>query len=258
LKHKRLMALGAFAIAALILAFELQSVYSPPTDQSTTASTQSMTTLSTTSTTSNSEAKEVDASTIASNGLRLSTSLNATDLGVGQNLSLIVSIWDTLPTAVTVAPSGNWAFHGLPTEIWPACYYYLPVQVAVLKGNYSAQELPAVTNASTFTSYPCSGGGAQIDSVIFQPMSDEANLTGQLCLAACPAGGIGPYLMSVNFTTSGYWDLQNLSEMSPAFPILGAQNMQPVPSIQFSPGVYTVAVADEWGLSNVLHFTVMG
>jgi len=63
--------------------------------------------------------------------------------------------------------------------------------------------------------------------------------------------------MWLNFTTNGYWDLANQSQLNP--PVLGMQ-IPPRPPIPtpFVPGAYTLAVSDEWGQAAVLHFTVKG
>ena len=61
-----------------------------------------------------------NASTVASNGLRLSTSINATDITVGQNLNISISLFNTLQTANALEQGGragslqgNWTFYGI-------------------------------------------------------------------------------------------------------------------------------------------------
>jgi len=91
-------------------------------------------------------------------------------------------------------------------------------------------------------------------------MSDQVNLTGTYCAppgppAGCANGTDGPYFLSLNFTTGGYYDLGNLSQQ--AFePVITQPSRSPVTSISFTPGIYTLAVADEWGGYNILHFEV--
>lgn len=205
----------------------------------------------------NSGASGVGASTVASDGLKLSTSINATELNVGQRLGVSISLYNTLAGVNTVNTSANWPFNGVALQLWPYCYG-VPARIAILEGNYSMQELLAVTNV-TFQ-FMCSGGPAYIDSAVFQPMSDQVNLTGTYCAppgppAGCANGTNGPYFLSLNFTTSGYYDLGNLSQQ--AFePVISQPSGPPVPTISFTPGIYTVAVADEWGQAVVLHFTV--
>ena len=207
----------------------------------------------------NSAANGVSASTVASDGLKLSTAINATELKAGQRLGVSISLFNTLPEVNSVNTSVNWPFNGVAVQLWPYCYG-VPARIAILQGNYSIQELPAVTNV-TFQ-FVCSGGPAYINSAVFQPMSDQVNLTGTYCAppgppVGCANGTDGPYFLSLNFTTSGYYDLGNLSQQ--VFePVITQPSRSPVPSISFTPGVYTVAVADEWGEAVVLHFTVKG
>jgi hypothetical protein len=169
-----------------------------------------------------------------------------------QTLNVSLSIVNTLAKVNTVKPSSNWLMHGVPVALWPPCYFGLPAQVAVLQGNYSAQSIQAATNV-TF-SYICMEA-VTVDHVIFQPNSDQVNLTGLHDVTGA-SRSLGPFHMSLSFTTGGYWNLQNLSrELN--IPILG----EPYPSSQpayipFSPGEYTVAVADEWGQIALLHFLV--
>lgn len=207
----------------------------------------------------NGAANGVSASTVASDGLKLSTSINATELKAGQRLGVSISLLNTLPEVNSINTSANWPFNGVAVQLWPYCYG-VPARIAILQGNYSVQELPAVTNV-TFQ-FVCSGGPAYINSAVFQPMSDQVNLTGTYCAppgppAGCANGTDGPYFLSLNFTTSGYYDLGNLSQQ--AFePVITQPGRSPVPSISFTPGIYTVAVADEWGQAVVLNFTVKG
>jgi hypothetical protein len=140
--------------------------------------------------------------------------------------------------------------------MWPLPCDGEPVRVVVLNGTYTFQELPSVANV-VFT-YTCSAGG-NVSNVILQPMSDQANLTGYI---SCDAGGcrsanVGPYSLALNFTTSGYWDLQSLSKQGGGDSIVGDHDESPIPSTLFAPGVYTIAVGDEWGATVVLYLTVL-
>ena len=192
-----------------------------------------------------------EASPVSSQGLRLDLAYNTTILDPGQRLNVIVSLFNTLPSVNTVATSGDWLFQGVPVALWPPCYFNAPVQAVVLKGNYTLQDLRTVANV-TF-SIACMESES-IDHAIFQPSSSQANLTG---LYGNSNRTEGPFQLSANFTTSGYWDLLNNSR-EPNQPILGAQQYPPRPptAIAFVPGVYTVAVADEWGQAVILHVVV--
>jgi hypothetical protein len=171
-------------------------------------------------------------------------------------LKVALSISNTLPTVNDVSASNGWLFQGVPVALWPVCYGSMPAEVAVLEGNYTAGELPLLAGAEF--SYQCAEGG-NADHVIFQPNSDQVSLTGVMCSLSCDNDTLGPYRLSLNFTTDGYWDVQYLAN-SGNVPIIGEPpgppSSQPY-SLPFVPGVYTVAVGDEWGQVDVLHFQVV-
>jgi hypothetical protein len=192
-------------------------------------------------------------SSVSTDGIQLTTSINATGVSSGEGLAVTLSISNTLPTANNVSTSNDWAFQGVPVALWPVCYFSVPAEVAVLDGNYSANELPLLAGAKF--QYGCAEGGP-INQVIFQPNSDEANLTGYICSLSCYTGPLGPYELSLNFTAHGYWDVQYLAN-SLNVPIIGELPPSQPYSLPFVPGVYTVAVGDEWGQVDVLHFQVV-
>ncbi len=200
---------------------------------------------------SNSELYSTSSSTTSQLGLQLIASINSSSITVGKNLSVSISLLNTLPTVNAVPASNTWAFQGVAVNLWGVCFGEYPVEVAVLKGNYTAQELPSVAN-STFA-YTCAAF-IQLNQVIFHPSSEEANVTG-----VGPGPGVdqtlGPFHLALNFTTSGYWDLQSLSEQQ-NLPLLSPGGALNLTSTKFVPGTYTVAVADEWGQMQILHFTV--
>jgi len=184
-------------------------------------------------------------------GIELKASLNATTVKVGQNVSVAVSIYNNRSASNAISPSSDWQFQGVPAAIWPPCLGELPVEVAVLAGNYTAQELQSVAN-STF-SVSCFGF-MQLDHVTFQPDSDQVTLSG-----GGPGLGQnqtrGPYHLSLNFTTNGYWDLKSMSEELKG-PIIGGYGSPLPAATPFIPGTYTIAVEDEWGQVDILHLTV--
>jgi len=185
-------------------------------------------------------------------GLRLTVSSNASELQVGQHLNVSLSIVNTLPKVNIVRPSSDWRMHGVPVALWPPCYFGLPAEAAVLQGNYDLQDVQSAANV-TF-GYMCMEG-VGIDHIIFQPDSDQVNLTGLYSVDESNQT-LGPFRMSLSFTTAGYWNLQNLSsELN--IPILGEGYPWDIPAYTpFTPGEYTVAVCDEWGQVALLHFSV--
>src|SRR5580704_5511362 len=206
------------------------------------------------------------ASTVGSNGLRLSASISATQIAVGQSLQIGVSLFNTLPNVNDVPTSEDWLFQGVPVALWPPCYYaydlgntvrFYPndttvAQAVVLMGDYTLANVSTVANVR----FPLSCmEDTTVDHAIFQPSSSQANLTG--IYSVFPSNDtLGPFQLSTSFTTNGYWDLLNNSrQMNP--PIINNQT-PPLPptATPFVPGVYTVAVADEWGQAVILHFVV--
>ena len=187
-----------------------------------------------------------------SDGLQLTVTSNATEITVGQTLNVSLSIVNTLSRVNAVEPSNDWLIHGVPVALWPPCYFGLPAEAAVLQGSYDLQGIGSAANV-TF-SYMCMEG-VNVDHVTFQPNSDQVTLTG-LYDVTDENESLGPFHLSLSFTTGGYWNLQNLStELN--IPILGEQYPPRPPAyVPFTPGEYTVAIADEWGQVALLHFTV--
>ncbi len=187
----------------------------------------------------------------ASTTLRLTTSISSSNLRVGQNLSLSMSVTNILPTAATVLPSTDWSFEGVPVTPWGACHLNYPLEVEIVRGNYSVQQLPNAVNA-TF-GYTCYSA-LTANTITFQADSDLANVTW-----TGPGPGVvqtfGPYVMSYNFTTSGFWNLADITGSE--IPVIGGGNGAPPPPTPFTPGTYTVAVEDEWGQVSIMHFTVV-
>jgi hypothetical protein len=236
----------AIVIAGVLVSASLYVAVEAPKRTTTTTSATSQTTSLTTNATSN-QASGATVSGTATDGLKLSTSMNATELKVGQRLGLSISLSNALPEVNAVNTSANFPFNGVAVQLWPYCYG-VPARIAILQGNYSIQELPAVTNVTL--RFVCTGGGEGISSAVFQPNSDQVDLNG------IPP----PYLLSLNFTTSGSYDLANLSQQDfePVItqPGFGYEPTDMPRVVSFAPGIYTVAVADEWGGYNILHFEV--
>jgi hypothetical protein len=232
---------GAFwAVQAMIVVGVLALVALPSTNPSTSVSQASS-----------------SSSTLDSNGLSLSLSINATsqrEISVGQTLQVNLSLFNTLPRVNSVPASSDWPFQGVQVAFWPPCYVSLPVETVVLKGNYTLQGLQNALTA--ILSGQCTLW-TNVGHVVFQPTSSQANITG----ASYQNRTSGPFQLSVNFTTSGYWTLPpnpGGNGLVPFNTVVGPGQYPPEPpeATPFVPGVYTVAVCDEWGQAVVLHFTV--
>jgi hypothetical protein len=203
-----------------------------------------------------------NASTVASNGLLLSLSMNATRISVRQDLQVNVSLFNTLSKVNSIASANDWPFNGILVGMWDPCYstnfssLTTPVQAVVLKGDYTAANISSVADIN-FSGYDCYGASMDINQTVFKPNSSYANVTGIAYSLSEENVTLGPYRLSVNFTTSGYWDLLNNSRQI-GHPIIGCCQEPPLPPIAtvFAPGAYTVAVADEWGQEAILHVVV--
>jgi hypothetical protein len=235
----------------------------------TTTTLPGVTRTSTTTVTATQTSQAI--ATVASNGLGLSTSINATDIVAGQNLNISISLFNTLPTANVLEPgvsTGNWTFYGVPLATWPECSlqphevffgWQFAIEVLVLKGNYTAQQLSSLANVSLPVN-PCSAGvnTAAFPIYTFEPNSNMINIT---YFADGGAGlqPVGLFRSASQLTLDGYWNLTSLAEQANGSYISEpavCQLCKAPSSTPFARGVYTVGVADEWGQSEVLHFQV--
>ena len=231
--------IGALIIGAAVYASSYVGKSTTSVSTSTSTPVQTMTGTTASSATS-------------PDGLRLSASISATGIAVGQGITVALSIANTLPTTNTVRTEGDWQFTGIPVLEWPSCYYPNSAEMVILNGTYTAQELRAATSVTL--RYTCAED-VSFDHIVFQPNSDQVNATGVYDVTNTN-GTYGPYLLQFAFVSTGYWDLQALaSDLNP--PSLGENGNSPE-SIAFTPGAYTVAVEDEWGQVVVLPFTVSG
>jgi hypothetical protein len=217
-------------------------------------------------------------------GLRLTLTINETFLTVGQNLSMGVDIFNTLPANNTLPASagetpdsfyysvypGNWTLEGFPMGFWGGCITAEPAGFALLQGNYTLSQLLAMNGNWTTGGQgggACSGAG-WAQKVTFQPMSDNASAVGENALGANFLSDSTLYTgpLAVNFPVGGYYSypvtigacLEGIREqVGNQIPEEQDEKIPPVGSAPFVPGVYTIAAADEWGQTVVLHFTVM-
>ncbi|MGD0637288.1 MAG: hypothetical protein ABSA72_04540 [Nitrososphaerales archaeon] len=239
-------------LAVIVIATVAYVIISTQQGGSTTPSPNPGGSTSLTASSTSSEGSPTTSSTTAVGGLRLTESVNASTIAVGQSLNISVSILNTLPVTNDISAAKDWSFQGIPVALWPACYFGLPAEAVVLQGNYSLQDLGRV--ASVPFGYECMEAVA-IDHVIFQPNSDQVNMTGVYDVTGSN-GTMGPFRMADAFTTAGYWNLASLATQTNS-PIIGEGQPNPPASIAFSPGVYTIAVEDEWGQTAILHVTVV-
>jgi hypothetical protein len=206
---------------------------------------------------------------LSTENLQLTSSVSSAEIEAGQTLDISVSLFNTLPTVNSVPTSNLTAFQGFPIALWPTCFGSPPVQSVVLSGNYSLDELRADANATgSSPSVTCAQYGMIINSLVFQPSSDRAILSGVFVTAVGAGSNAtrGPYSLTSNFTVDGYWSYpfthsENQELLTPVdggpgmgfvYPEVGPSAAHP-----FVAGTYTLVMEDEWGQVELLHFTVI-
>lgn len=261
-------------VVSLSVGYLTGSQFNPKTATSTEFISKATTT--TVTTTPQTPTSTLSQNTSSIGGLELKVGVNATSLKVGQRLGITISLYNNLPATLNITTSYNYAITGLPVAMWgPDCETGQtpePVQFMLVRGNFSLAELQASVGNSTispFGEFRCMEGG-QVEHIAFQADSSIANLTGNYCIANCTPSQLGTLNLMSNFTVDGYWAYPiNSSEaddvLSPVnngcsptpcgytfvYPEVGPKAQQ-----TFSAGWYTLVVADEWGQTVVLRFSV--
>ena len=218
---------------------------------------------SSTSSSTSSEERTVTSSNL---GIQLTASTNTTAVVVGHKLNIAVGLFNTLPEMNNVSTEDDLSINGFPIAVWGPCAAPLPFQFVIVSGNYSLANLKAMTTNSSAgeAGYTCTAGAA-VKFVVFQPDSDQANLTGTVMIAGeVPHQPLGTYHVESNFSVAGYWGypLSAFGDSGDLYTPTGSGSsfqypeVGPLTSHAFVPGVYTLAVADEWGQTVVIHFTV--
>jgi len=245
---------------------------------------QAGTSMSTTQirTTANTEvASESNATTVGSDGLRLSTAINSTQVAAGQSLNISVSLVNILSTPVSLQQGGragflpgNWTYYGVPVSTWPECTpsvfffgWQFPIEILVLNGNYTAQQLTSLANVS-LSAGPCEAGEGTtaVPTYTFEPDSELVNIT-YFADGGAGFGKVGIFPAATSFVLGGYWNLASLQKnvtgdfSNPDYVydycISAVSQVCEIPqSSPFYPGAYTIGVSDEWGQFIVLHFSV--
>jgi hypothetical protein len=260
----------ALVIGLLIGAGATYALTGTRPSHTTTTTLPAITVISTTTVTA-SQGQAVAEAT--ADGLRLSTSTNATGITVGQSLNVSISLFNTLGTSNTpntFGPAGdNWTFYGVPVATWPECSlaphqvrqgFEFPIEVLVLEGDYTSQQLTSLANTS-LPAFPCTPGEVVIPIYTFEPESDLVNITYYADGGVGLGSSQGVFPSTSNFTLGGYWNFTSLEEQAKGSYISEPALCQlcKVPSSSpFVPGVYTIGVSDEWGEVNVIHFQVVG
>lgn len=194
-------------------------------------------------------------------GLVLRASLNTTKLSPNHELGINISLFNNLTSAFNLSASGDWRIPGFPIAVWSTCLFSEPVEFMIVKGNLSLAELQTASANSSAAEIVCMEGGS-VTHLVFQPNSSTAELEGSFCIVGCSSYHSTVVLVS-NFTASGYWVYpMNRTEANYVYtPVDGGVSFQypevgPVHAQSFVPGVYTFVAADEWGQTDIIHFSV--
>jgi hypothetical protein len=179
-------------------------------------------------------------------GLNFSISINGTSLSSNQSIEITASIFNTLSNANNITANvNNYQFLGYHLFPNPAGYWTGPYLFVVLNGSYDALGMNGL-GGKGWAENGVSEESSTPWSYRFGQNSSSATLAIYGCTAFCQNGTVGPYPSSASVVVRGYWTV----------PV--KTGSYPSPPNPFSPGVYTVAVEDEWGAVLVLHFTVQG
>lgn len=164
-------------------------------------------------------------------GLQLSATLNGSEFISGQTVSLAITELNTLDSQNGVPASGDWKVQGL--GLGPCGRLDFPFGFVVVQGFYTSGPLNSSQELQLYQPgrYLCPAFGAGVSAYSFYPASDHANISGFCSPEPCLS-------LAMNQTSefSGNW-------VGNAF-------------TEFSPGIYTVVVGDEWGALVTIHFTV--
>jgi hypothetical protein len=177
---------------------------------------------------------QTSASITAVNGLKLSISINATQIASGNSISIMIDETNTFNSINTVAAADLWAIPKLTLGGCGTLNY--PFGIAIGKGFYDASSVSTLSSLTTLydptKEYPCPFIIPAI-SYTWNPLSNQAT-------ANTANTGVEFLQVVTNDTVSasGYW------------------GGSPVVFTNFAPGVYTIVGGDEWGALVLLHFTV--
>ena len=123
-EHGTVMALVIVVIALIALTAILVAIKAESSSRSTT--------------------QAANATLTSSHGVLLTAGLNATNIRVGQKLSIAISLFNTVSRTNSIRTASDWSFGGLPVFVSPPCYFDPPLEFVVLKGHYTQGNLPYI------------------------------------------------------------------------------------------------------------------
>ncbi|HXW94173.1 MAG TPA: hypothetical protein VEJ19_00515 [Nitrososphaerales archaeon] len=212
-------------------------------------------------------------SSSSAQGLILTTNISSNTIRAGETLGISISLYNSLPRALNITAITNsssaWKIDGFPVAMWDGCTGMEPVEFMIIKGNYSYGEFQAAAANSYYPAIFCAEGGSVL-YISFPPMSSNVTTTGNFCVETCSPNHTS-WNLSTSFSVDGYWAYPlNSSETNDIYtsytgcpnpPCEGITYNYPEvgPEAQhtFTPGLYTLLVADEWGQTVFLYFSVV-
>jgi hypothetical protein len=192
-------------------------------------------------------------------GIGLLASTNGTAFKVGQEVAVTAILFNPSGQSYNVTTVAQYPFNGLLmfNQNWAPCYYYSPVEILVLKGNFTASGVMATVSSigpNPATSLGCMEN-EDFRSFRFEPTSSLAFVAFNYSGTGSQVSVAGPQNASARVSTNGYWDNSTSLTYPASYASYGNYSYITAPH-QFVKGIYTVAVGDEWGQLVVIHITV--
>ncbi len=170
-------------------------------------------------------------------GLDLSTQISSSQINQGENITITVTVMNTLFMWNDLPPQYNFPHFDSPYVFSMSPCASVHYGVAILSGNYSASDFGKGTPLTIQEPavYECPAL-YHIGYYQFLPHSSQARLYG----SSAETNYLDTTELSGTLNISGFW---TGTAQEPAFHA-------------FAPGTYTIVSADEWGDVGILHFTV--
>ena len=191
-------------------------------------------------------------------GIELLASTNGTTIRVGQELAVTATLFNPSSQGYNITTGNHWSFNGLLmfSQSWPYCYFYSPIELLVLKGNFSVSGVIATAQSigPNTTSGMFCFEHEDYQNFRFEPSSDSAYVASRYGVTG-NVSVVGPQNASLTVSTNGYWDNNTLLSYPSSYTSTGNYTFLEAQH-PFVEGIYTIAVGDEWGQLVAIHVTV--
>ena len=177
---------------------------------------------------------------------------------MGQELAVTATLFNPSSQGYNITTGNRWPFNGLLmfSQTWPYCGFYSPIELLVLKGNFSVSGVIATAQTigpNTTSGMFCFEQG-NYQNFRFEPSSDSVYVASRYSVTG-NVSVIGPQNASLTVSTNGYSDNNTLLSYPSSYTSTGNYAFLEAQH-PFVEGVYTIAVGDEWGQLVVIHVTV--